>query len=96
MGEISKEDSEQLRELEESLWQQEYRFNRSYMEATLAPDFFEFGRSGRVYERDDTLTIEMQPTHARLPLLATDGALQRFTRRARMGLCRPVHHNRSD
>jgi hypothetical protein len=68
MGEISKEDSEQLRELEESLWQQEHRFDRAYMEATLAPDFFEFGRSGRVYRRDDTLNIETQPIHAMLPL----------------------------
>ena len=68
MIEISKEDSEQLRELEQSLWQQEYRFDRTHMEATLAPDFFEFGRSGRVYRRDEALDIEGQPIHALLPL----------------------------
>jgi hypothetical protein len=68
MVEISKEDSERLRELEESLWQQQYRFDRPHMEATLAPDFFEFGRSGRVYRRDETLNIETQPIHAVLPL----------------------------
>jgi hypothetical protein len=38
------------------------------MNATLAPDFFEFGRSGRVYNRDKTLSCETQTIHARLPL----------------------------
>src|SRR5262245_26023807 len=42
--EITKEDFERLRQLEESLWRAEYRFDRAYMERTLAPDFLEFGR----------------------------------------------------
>jgi hypothetical protein len=46
----------------------DYRFDRDYMDATLAPDFFEFGRSGRVYKRDEMLNIEQQPIHAKLPL----------------------------
>src|SRR5215467_13201150 len=66
--EISKEDFERLRQLEESLWRAEYRFDRAYMERTLAPDFFEFGRSGRVYKREDTLNIESGAIHATLPL----------------------------
>jgi hypothetical protein len=68
MVEISKEDFEQLRQLEESLWRQQYRCDRSYMDATLAPDFFEFGRSGRVYKRDEALDVENQPIRASLPL----------------------------
>ena len=46
-----------LRDLEESLWRSETRFDRAYMEEVLAPDFFEFGRSGRRYAREDTLSV---------------------------------------
>jgi hypothetical protein len=39
------------------------------MEKVLAPDFFEFGRSGRVYKREDTLFgIRPQVINAKLPL----------------------------
>lgn len=34
----------------------------------LAPDFFEFGRSGRVYTRQNAIDTEPQPIDARLPL----------------------------
>ncbi|MEM9212665.1 MAG: DUF4440 domain-containing protein [Pseudomonadota bacterium] len=37
--------------LEESLWQAKTRYDDTYMEKILAPDFFEFGRSGRRYTR---------------------------------------------
>jgi hypothetical protein len=40
---------DQLRPLEESLWRAQTRFNREYMDNIFSPDFFEFGRSGRVY-----------------------------------------------
>ena len=43
---------QELRGLEESLWRAETRFDRKYMDAVLAPDFAEFGRSGRRYDRD--------------------------------------------
>jgi len=66
--EISKEDFERLRQLEESLWRAERRFDREYMDATLAPDFFEFGRSGRVYRREDALNVESSAIQATLPL----------------------------
>jgi len=66
--EISKRDYELVSQLEESLWRTEFRFNRAYMETTLAPDFFEFGRSGRVYNREETLNIESQSIRVRLPL----------------------------
>jgi hypothetical protein len=41
--------------LEHTLWQTETRRDRALMEATFAPDFHEFGRSGRRYTRDDLL-----------------------------------------
>lgn len=44
-----------LRTLELSLWRAETRFDRALMAATFAPDFFEFGRSGRRYARDELL-----------------------------------------
>jgi len=65
---ISKEDFEKLRELEESMWRPETRFDKKYMERTLSPDFFEFGRSGCIYRREDTLAAPVQEINAKLPL----------------------------
>jgi hypothetical protein len=38
------------------------------MNEIIAPDFFEFGRSGRVYQRVDTLAVPPQPIDAVFPL----------------------------
>lgn len=65
---VSEADFEKLKELEESMWRSESRFNREYMEQTLSPDFFEFGGSGRIYKREDTLAAPPQEIKARLPL----------------------------
>jgi hypothetical protein len=54
--ELSPPDRDALRKLEESLWRAETRFDREYMEQLLAPDFVEFGRSGQVHSRADTLS----------------------------------------
>jgi hypothetical protein len=61
-------DFEQLRELEESLWRAVTRFDREYVEQVLAEDFFEFGRSGRVYRREEILAMPRQEIRAQLPL----------------------------
>ena len=66
--ELSGQDEEDLRLLEEGLWRAETRFDSRWMEEVLAPDFFEFGRSGRVYTRQDTIDTQVQPIDARLPL----------------------------
>ena len=66
--ELSSAEKRVLEQLEEGLWIAETRFDMDWMERILAPDFFEFGRSGRVYRREDTLRIESQPIDARLPL----------------------------
>ncbi len=65
---ITQEDYDKLRELEESLWRSETRFNREYMDRILSPDFFEFGRSGCIYQRADTLAAPFVEIHAKLPL----------------------------
>lgn len=61
-------DRELLQRLEEDLWREETRFDIPYMEQVLAEDFFEFGRSGRVYDREETLAVPRQPIEAALPL----------------------------
>lgn len=66
--ELSDEDKEELYELEESLWRPETRFDRDYMDELLAEDFFEFGRSGRTYEREETLSVARQEIDIELPL----------------------------
>ena len=61
---------ETLRQLEESLWRAETRFDRSHMEQILAEDFCEFGRSGRTYGRAEVLPApgETGEIDATLPL----------------------------
>ena len=66
--ELSEQDRRELELLEEDLWRAETRFDKEWMEAVLAPGFFEYGRSGRVYGRDDTLGIAARPIDALLPL----------------------------
>src|SRR3974390_2511628 len=68
MAAIWAEDYEQLVRLEESLWRADSRFDRQLMEQTLASDFFEFGRSGRTYKREEALSDPAQPINAKLPL----------------------------
>lgn len=46
----------ELTALEHALWRSETRFDRALMEATLAPDCHEFGRSGRRYTRAEMLS----------------------------------------
>ena len=57
-----------LNELEESLWKTETRFNLEYQEKVFAADFFEFGRSGRRYTREQMIRTSSSPILAKLPL----------------------------
>jgi hypothetical protein len=52
---LSQHDRDELIRLEHTLWRADTRWNRAYMDNVLAADFFEFGRSGRIYKRKDTL-----------------------------------------
>lgn len=78
----------QLIELEWALWRAETRFDRDFMERTLADDFREFGRSGRVYERADTLAVSGDSIDAnlrdiRVSWLAEDVALVTYVSEVR-------------
>jgi hypothetical protein len=66
--EINQEDFDKLKTLEESMWKPETRFSREYMDGTLASDFSEFGRSGRVYTKEIVMSAPMQEINAQLPL----------------------------
>lgn len=67
--EITHQDTQELRQLEESLWRADTRFSLEKMEEILAPDFFEFGRSSRVYDRAATLAAPGHEIDAVLPLI---------------------------
>jgi hypothetical protein len=66
--ELSREDRDTLQRLEEDLWRAETRYDDRYMRDVMAPDFLEFGRSGRVYRREDSLVVPRRPIDAVLPL----------------------------
>ncbi len=65
---ISNQDRETLERLEVALWREESRFDLQQMNELIADDFIEVGRSGRVYQRQDTLAMSRQPIEAILPL----------------------------
>jgi hypothetical protein len=65
---LSPADRSCLAQLEESMWREDTRFDRRYMERTLAADFFEFGRSGRTYTREEILELARHEIPAQLPL----------------------------
>jgi hypothetical protein len=65
---LSMADQIELERLEEAMWQQTHRFDLGFQEERFASDFFEFGRSGRVYSRAQAIRTDSQPIAARLPL----------------------------
>ena len=65
---LSLADQTELQQLEEAMWKESYRFDLAFQERRFASDFIEFGRSGRVYGRDQVIRIDSQPIAARLPL----------------------------
>ena len=68
LTELTEDDRQELTRLEEAMWRSETRFDRAFMERYLAADFFEFGRSGRTYTREQTLQVPHHPLEAVLPL----------------------------
>jgi hypothetical protein len=65
---LSDSDCAQLTQLEESMWRAATRFDLAFMEKTLAPDFFEFGRSGSAWSREQILDMAGRTIEAVLPL----------------------------
>ena len=66
--EFSEEDRRTLERLESELWREETRFDIERMRALLAEDFCEIGKSGRCYNREETLAVPRQPIDAVFPL----------------------------
>ncbi len=64
------DDTDTLKRLEESLWRAKTRFDRAYCELVFADEFFEFGRSGRRYTRNEQIFKESDraPINALTPL----------------------------
>jgi hypothetical protein len=65
---LSEEDRAILTCLEEDMWREVTRFDQTFQEQRFAADFFEFGRSGRVYTRDQIVCLDSHPIRAVLPL----------------------------
>jgi uncharacterized protein (DUF952 family) len=78
-----------LGHLEEGLWL-ESRWNREWMERMLHPEFSEVGRSGRTYNREETLAVTatdldvIVPDGYDLTLIDEDVALVRYVTRERV------------
>lgn len=75
-----------LQAMEEAMWRTEMRFDTRFMDAVLADNFTEVGRSGRIYTRDETLNLELAEIDIQLPLvdftavaICEDVALVRYT-----------------
>jgi len=66
--ELKRHDRDALERLEEELWREETRYDKRRMSEVIAPDFLEFGRSGRVYRREDSLAVPPHAIDAVLPL----------------------------
>ena len=65
---IAPMDVDELRKLEESLWIAQTRFDQAYLDQILSPEFIEFGRSGKVYSREETLSSAYHDIRCTLPL----------------------------
>ena len=65
---VSEQDRLEITRLEEAMWRGETRFDLMFQETRFAPDFFEFGRSGRVYSRKQIILSEAGEIQAKLPL----------------------------
>jgi hypothetical protein len=68
MSKLSQSEIDKLTALEESLWCSDSRFDIELMREIIAEDFFEYGRSGRKYTREETLPIKAREVTARFPL----------------------------
>jgi hypothetical protein len=64
---LTEKDVAELRSLEESLWIESTRFDLSYMNRVLHEDFFEFGRGGKVFDRQEILDIPAGEINATIP-----------------------------
>ncbi|KTD53473.1 hypothetical protein Lsan_3883 [Legionella santicrucis] len=50
------------------MWLEETRFDNEYMDKVLDASFFEYGRSGKIYTRDEMMSHLHQTIGAKIPL----------------------------
>ena len=67
-SQLSPEDCAELTRLEEAMWKADTRFDLEFQEARFAPDFVEFGRSGKIYQRSEIIREGGASIEATLPL----------------------------
>jgi hypothetical protein len=65
---LQPEDIAELTRLEEAMWTAASRFDAAFQQQRFAPDFLEFGRSGRIYAREQVIETGGGEIKARLPL----------------------------
>ena len=65
---LSEEDKLEITRPEEAMWRAETRFDLNFQRTRFAQDFFEFGHSGRVYQRQQLILNERGEIRATLPL----------------------------
>ena len=65
---LSEKDHSTLVRLEENMWREVTRFAPAFMQKALAVDFFEYGRSGKTYTREQILAAPRDAIHAVIPL----------------------------
>jgi hypothetical protein len=65
---LSAEDITELTRLEEAMWIAATRYDAAFQQERFAPDFFEVGRSGRVYAREQIIETGGGEIKAQLPL----------------------------
>jgi hypothetical protein len=65
---LSAEDIAELTRLEEGMWTGATRYDATFQQERFGPDFFEFGRSGRIYAREQVILTGPEEIKARLPL----------------------------
>jgi len=60
----------EIADLEHALWETDKRFDPDLMDGLFAPDFWEIGRSGRIYQRAELIfpVDTKHPINARPPL----------------------------
>lgn len=66
--ELTERDRTTLERLEEELWREATRFDRARMNEIIAPDFFEIGRSGHIWNREECLAAPQQTILSVIPL----------------------------
>jgi len=66
--ELTDKENLEITAQEEELWLKESRFNIERMRELMAIDFQEFGQSGKYYDLEDTLSMEVSDFNTVLPL----------------------------